>query len=120
MGKFKEAPFDERLRSAAEARQAMMARIQTRSTQDGPALAARRAERQAIIDARSIRLAEREATRRAEAAHAEAEQARVREQEAADQARAAAEASARALVLRAEQKAARDARYASRKARQRA
>ncbi|ACL55871.1 DUF6481 family protein [Methylobacterium nodulans] len=119
MSKFKEEPFGTRLKSAADAKQAMLARFQTRSTGDDAALASRRAERQAIVEARNIRLAEREAARRAEAARVETEQARVREQEAADQARDAAEASARALALQAEQKAARDARYAARKARKR-
>jgi hypothetical protein len=45
------------------------------------------------------------------------EQLRLREQEAADQVRDAAEAEARASKLQADQKAARDARYAACKAR---
>ena len=63
MGKFKEAPLGERLGSAAAARQAALARFQARTTEDDPAVAARRAVRQAIASARTIRLAEREAER---------------------------------------------------------
>lgn len=117
MGKFGDAPLGDRLQSAAEARQATLARFQARPSEADPAVASCRAERQALVAARSLRLAEREADRQAEAARAAAEQVRLLEQEAADQARDAAEASARALALQAEQKTARDARYAARKAR---
>ncbi|MFE1599702.1 DUF6481 family protein [Methylobacterium sp. ID0610] len=120
MGRFKEAPFGDRLKSAAEARRTTLSRFQRRPTEADPALASRRAERQAIIHARNIRLAEREAARQMETARGEAERARARAQEAADQAHAEAETAARALARQAEQKAARDARYAARKARARA
>jgi hypothetical protein len=117
MGAFKEDRFSDRLKSAGEARKAMLARFQERPAADDPALAARRAEREAISTARAVRLAEREAVRHAEVARVETERVRLREQAAADQARDAAEAQARAAKLQADQKAARDARYAARKAR---
>ncbi|MBK3425704.1 DUF6481 family protein, partial [Methylobacterium ajmalii] len=53
MGKFKEAPLGDRLGTAAAARQAMLGRFQARSTADDPALIARRAERQAVAEARA-------------------------------------------------------------------
>lgn len=119
MAGFKEAQFDERLKSSADARRAMLVRSQTRSPAEDDALAARRAERQAVAEARTTRLAEREVARQVEAARLRAEQAAMCEQVAADRVRDAAEASAHASKLQADQKAARDARYAARKARKR-
>ena len=73
-------------------------------------------------DAGEVRMAEREAARAAEAERLAAEEAaRVAEQQAkaAEEAALKAEAKARAVALAAEQKAARDARYAARHARKR-
>ncbi|MFH6783221.1 MULTISPECIES: DUF6481 family protein [Methylobacterium] len=126
MGKFKEAPLGDRLGSAAAARQAMLGRFQARDTTNDPALLARRAEREAVAAARTVRLAEREAERAAQEAvrlaresEAKAEQARQDEIAAAEATERAAEAVQAAETRLADQKAARDARYAARKARQR-
>ena len=126
MGKFKEAPLGDRLGSAQAARQAALARFQSRANDDDPAVAARRAVRQAIAAARTTRLAEREAERAAQdaariarEAEAAAEEARLREIAAAEETERAAEAERNAETRQAEQKAARDARYAARKARKR-
>lgn len=126
MGTFKDAPLGDRLGSAAAARQAMLGRFQARRNTDDPQVAARRAEREAVAAARTLRLAEREAERSAQEAariarqaEMEAEEARQREIAAAEETQAAAEAALTAEARLAEQKSARDARYAARKARQR-
>lgn len=117
MKSFKEKSFGERMNTAAEARKATLARILARSGADHPDVIAQKAKRDAIIAARELRLAERNAARLAAEEHrlAEAEQRTERERiEAADR---IAQEAVRAAALAAEQKAARDARYAARKAR---
>jgi hypothetical protein len=105
--------FDDRLSAAAAAKQALLERFRARPSADDPAEIARQAALQAIADARDIRIAERKAAKEAEAARLAAEEAarRVQEQIAATQAKA------RKALEEAERKAARDARYAARKAR---
>ena len=110
----KDSSFDERRTAAASAKKAMAERF--RAQQPGPddaAVAERQAKLRAINDAREARRAERKAVREAETVRQAAEEAaRVAEQTAL-----AAEQVARELALEAERKAARDARYAARKAR---
>ncbi|WP_187371421.1 DUF6481 family protein [Methylobacterium oryzihabitans] len=120
MASFQDVSLGDRLTSSGSARDAMLLRFKARPAGDDPAVAARRAARRLAGEARHRRLTERDAARRAEAARTEAEALRLREREEADRARDAAEAIARAGALEAEQKAARDARYAARKARRRA
>jgi hypothetical protein len=115
--------LEERLSRAADAKKAMLTRFRAVPGPDDPAVAERRIEREAILKAREIRTAEREAakkTREAEmAAQAarEAELAAQAEREAAEKAaKAAADQVEFDALLAAEQKAARDARYAARKA----
>ena len=116
-GDMKQKDFGERLQASQSARQAMMAKFRQRPGLDDPAVSERRLARAAVTAAREGRLAERETKRLAE----EAELATVREAQAADQVaqerRAAVEKEANDAKLETERKAARDARYAARKAR---
>jgi hypothetical protein len=105
--------FDDRLSAAAAAKQALLERFRARPSADDPAEIARQAALQAISDARDVRAAERKAAKEAEAARVAAELAARRVQDQI----AAAEAKVRAAAAEAERKAARDARYAARKAR---
>jgi uncharacterized protein DUF6481 len=105
--------FDDRLSAAAAAKQALLERFRARPSADDPAEIARQDALKAISDARDARAAERKAAKEAEAARVAAELAAQRVQAQI----AAAEAKARTLASEAERKAARDARYAARKAR---
>jgi len=117
---FKGSKFVDRQSASAEAKRALLAKFQSRPPADDPEIVARAAERKAVAEAREQRLAERRAERAAEAARLAAEReaaaaadaARKREEEAAAQ-----EAAREEALLRLKQKAARDARYAARKAR---
>jgi hypothetical protein len=109
----KNADFGNRLDAAAAAKRAMLERFHARPGPDDPMVKEQQAARKAISDAREIRLAERKAAREAEAKRQAAEQA-ARE---AEERKLAAEAAAQAAALEAQRKAARDARYAARKAR---
>jgi membrane protein involved in colicin uptake len=122
--------YNDRLSTQAEARKAMLEKFKARPSADDPDVMARQAERIAIAEAR----AEREAKRKAER---EAEAARIAAEKKAEQERLAAEKLAREIAekerqereereraerdrnLEADRKAARDARYAARKARNR-
>lgn len=105
--------FDDRLSAAAAAKQALLERFRARPSPDDPAEIERQAALKAISDARDARAAERKAAKEAEAARVAAELAAKRKQEQI----VAAEAKARAAAEEAARKAARDARYAARKAR---
>jgi hypothetical protein len=105
--------FDDRLSAAAAAKQALLERYRARPAADDPAVMAQQAALKAIADAREDRAAERKALKDAEIARIAAEEAARKTQEQI----AAVEAKARALAVEAERKAARDARYAARKAR---
>jgi Family of unknown function (DUF6481) len=96
--------FNERLSTAAKARQAALERFRARPRADDPSVVERRAARLATSQARDAR----KATRAAEAARLKEEAIRRNAEEAA-----------REILLEAERKAARDARYAARKARHR-
>ena len=124
--------FQKRQNDAAAARKALLEKA--RQVAEDPALAERKRQRAEIVRNREIRVAEREAARKAR----EAEEARLRQLEeerlAAEAARLAEEERLRKIeeeklaemirieeaekmvALLAEQKAARDARYAARKA----
>jgi hypothetical protein len=109
----KNASFSDRLNAAAAAKKAALERFHARPGPDDPAVREQQAAQKAISEAREVRMAERKAAREAETARQAAEQA-ARE---AEEQRLAAEAAAQAVALEAERKAARDARYAARKAR---
>ena len=124
----KDVNFGERLNAAKNAKRAMTAKFHQRPSPDDPAVAERRAARAALSAAREARLAEREATRVAVAADRERQAAEAAANEAAAAERAAATEAAEAVRAAAEKaasdadrelklKAARDARYAARKAR---
>src|ERR1700731_3775666 len=113
MSGFKEPSFADRQKAAQEARQNILNKFRSQPGVDDPAVAQRRAEREALAAERAKAKLAREA--------AKAEQHR-REQEAAAEAaarlvREKEEAAAREAALEVERKAARDARYAARKKR---
>lgn len=121
MASFKDTDLKDRQKNASEARKAMLEKFLAKA--EDPVLEQRRLERAAIEEARRIRHAEREETRKREEerlaaeaairAVAEAEAKRQAEEEAARKAKEEADIM---IALLAEQKAARDARYAARKA----
>ena len=117
---FKGDNFKDRATAAAEARKKLAEKFKAMPKPDDPRLQQLAAERKAIAEAREARMAER-AVAKAEEEARKAEEAKLR---AVEEARAAEEARKRAieerakqLQIAAEQKAARDARYAARKAR---
>jgi hypothetical protein len=105
--------FDDRIGAAAAAKKAVLERFLARPKADDPAVLEQQAALKAVADARDARNAERKALKEAEAARVAAELAAQR----TEQQRLAEEAKARAVALELERKAARDARYAARKAR---
>ncbi len=131
MGTFDNANFNDRKVAAAAAKAAMLAKLRERPSSDDPAVQAKLAERRAIVEARQKRESEREAARKEQeereaegrarqaAAEAEVEVERLRhleaEQRASEEARL--QRAAKIIADEAERKAARDARYAARKAR---
>jgi Family of unknown function (DUF6481) len=120
---YKNDDFNNRLSSAAEAKAALLERFRSRPGPDDPAVIARKAEQAAIEEAREKRLAERKAIRDAEEARLAAEMAAVEKLRQEELARRKAEESAKSSAMSAERaaaaKAARDARYAARRARKR-
>ncbi|MGO4571851.1 DUF6481 family protein [Microvirga sp. 2TAF3] len=117
MERFKEKDFSKRLSAAASARQAVLEKFKARPSQDDPAVAERRAARQALHSAREQRLTERAEARQAdEAAKHAAHEKSLQDEQLAKEA-ALAEQAHRDATLEVERKAARDARYAARKAR---
>src|SRR6185312_8848627 len=115
MSGFKEPSFADRQKAAREARTNILNKFRSRPGPDDPAVMARQAEREAFVAARAKVSSEREA--------AKAERNRLAEEAAAAAAlqllRDKEEVAARQVALEAEQKAARDARYAARKRRKR-
>ena len=78
MSGFRDKGFGDRLSTAENARKAMLERVRAKPGADDPAVAERRAARQAISTAREARLAEREAAKIAEQARKAADGKRVR------------------------------------------
>ncbi len=122
MPAFKHADFSDRASSAAKAKQALIEKFRARPGPEDPAVQAKVAERLAVAAAREQREQERKLAREAETARKAAEEL----ERLAEVARRAAEKTeeekarkADLLALEAERKAARDARYAARKARKR-
>lgn len=105
--------FNDRMKTSAEAKQALAQKFRARPQPTEEEIQQRNAERAAIAEARARREAERKAAKEAEAARQRAEKLA---REAAEQARQKEEL-ARLRERAAQQKAARDARYAARKAR---
>jgi hypothetical protein len=108
--------------TAAKARQALLEKARSISPTNDPDFAARQAARAAANAAREEAAAQRRAARQAEAeaqAAAAAEARRIAEAEKLAAAEAAAKIKAPVPRSETEMKAARDAKYAARKARQR-
>lgn len=114
---FKQKSFSERLTESTAARQDALQRLKAKLDPNDPAAVERRAERAAVAAARDARIAERKAAKEAEeqrlAADKTAREAAEKIEKEERQIREAEEQER----LRAEQKAARDARYAARKSR---
>jgi hypothetical protein len=117
MAGFREPSLAERQSSADKARKAALEQYRAKPGPDDPAFVQRQAER---ATARAQRDAERKAARLAkearEASEAAAAEIARQAEEAAAAARAAIDA-AKEMTVQAARKAARDARYAARKAR---
>jgi len=113
----KQKDLGERLSAATSAKQAMAAKFLQRPGPDDAAVAERRAARAAVSAARDVRVAERKAQRLADNARITAEREAMAAEQADQEVRAAAEKVATDARLEVERKAARDARYAARKAR---
>ncbi|MCX7321256.1 MAG: DUF6481 family protein [Hyphomicrobiales bacterium] len=113
MSGFKTPGFADRQKAAQEARQNILAKFKAQPGADDPAVQARLAERATQAAARE----EKKAAREAEKAAAKVRAAEEAEAEAARLARESEDAEAARLAAELEQKAARDARYAARKAR---
>jgi hypothetical protein len=117
---FKNASFGERRNAAEAAKKAKLEKFRALTAHINENAAERLSARQAIIAARDVRAAEREAARLATEARAVEDQA-AREMalkvEQADRDAKAAEQAEQDAAAAAERKAARDARYAARKAR---
>src|ERR1700675_2158130 len=94
--------FNERLSTAAKAKQALLEKFRARPKADDPAAAERQAARLATSLARDARIAERKAAREAEAARLQAEAIRQAAEDAARKATAEAERAAHELTLEAE------------------
>lgn len=121
MAAYKGSNFNDRRDAAQEAKQALVARFQSRPNPDDPAVLAKQAELRAVAEARELRNAERQRHKlEADAQNAAANEARKAEEEARAAAEVvrAAEQAARDEAIREERKQARDTRYAARKARQ--
>lgn len=109
--------LNDRLENKMQARQALLDRLSKMPKPDDPEVLARKAERAAAAERRRIAKEEREAARaKAERERLEREAAE-KIAEAEEAARLAREEADRQVALLAEQKAARDARYAARKKR---
>ena len=114
MSGYKDFDLQQRLSDAAAAKKATLEKF--RAAFEDPAVATRRAARVAVNEARLLRIAKREAAKRAR--EAELAELALRAQREAEKIEAllAAQNAEREASLKAEQKAARDARYAARKA----
>jgi len=125
MDGLRKTAFTDRLAQATKDRQAQLARALAKSPANDPDFARRQAERADIKASRDARAAERQASKRAEAENRAAKKLAddAMKIEAALAAEAAHKealriATERTEALAIEQKAVRDARYASRKSRQ--
>ncbi|MBB4196583.1 hypothetical protein CCR94_00775 [Rhodoblastus sphagnicola] len=124
MPAFKGASFQDRQKSTAEAKKALLEKFKARPAADDPAVVAREAERREIVAAREARAIERA---RQKAEDQAALEVRLKAAEAAREAESLAEAERLRLeaeaaiqakeLLEIEKKAERDARYAARKGR---
>ncbi len=120
----KDTDFLDRRQAAEKARQAILDKFRARPAPDDPAMIERENARRALIEAREARTADRQRQKEvrerelAELAKLERERAELAALEAeAQKLREVEEARAQEELLKVQQKAARDARYAARKKR---
>src|SRR3954447_9105092 len=113
MAAFKGSTFKDRAETAAAAKKALLEAFKTRPSPDDPAGQARHAERLAVAQARPQRAAERQRVKAEAETRLRAEEEARKQPEAEEVARRAADAPARDEQIRAERKAARNARYAA-------
>ena len=119
MNEIEKTGFAARLKSAADAKQALLEKLRPKPTVTDPLFAERAAMREAELG--QVRADRAEAKAAAKAAAAAAEQARADAHAASEAADLDAKRGARKerkALTKAESKAKRDARYAARKARQ--
>ncbi len=117
MAAFKGSTFKDRAEAAADAKKALLEAFKARPSIDDPAYKARMEQRKAVAEAREQRATERARFKEEEEKRLKVETAARKLAEAEDSARKAAESQARDEHIRNGRKAARDARYAARKAR---
>ena len=117
MAAFKGSTFKDRAEAAAAAKKVLLDSFKTRTPADDPGLMARQAARSEVVRAREARAAERQRIKEEEEARRKIEEAARLKFEAEEAERKAIEAAARDEQIRNERKAARDERYAARKAR---
>ncbi len=117
MAAFKGSTFKDRAEAAAQAKKTLLEAFKARTPVDDPGLQARQAARRAVMEAREKRSAERSQLKAEEEARFKAETEARQKSEAEDAERRAIETAERDESIRNERKAARDARYAARKAR---
>jgi hypothetical protein len=110
--------FADRQGNSAAAKRALLEKFKAKPKLDDPEVQKRMAEQVALAQAREQRIADKKAQKEAERAAAEAEAKRLQEERVAAEKEARRIEGEKALALLAEQKAARDARYAARKERQ--
>jgi len=119
MGTFKEKGFADRQSAATTAKKAELEKFRVRSAAIEPESAEQQSARLASKVARDIRAVERKAARLENAAREAAEKVARKAAEVADRDVEMAQQVTRDVPSEAERKAARDARYAARKARNR-
>jgi hypothetical protein len=119
MGTFKEKGFADRQSAAATAKKAELEKFRVRSAAIEPESAEEQSARLASKAARDVRATERKAVRLESAARETAEKAARKAAKVADRDAETAQQATRDVPSEAERKAARDARYAARKARTR-
>jgi hypothetical protein len=127
MAGYKGADLNDRMSAAANAKKALLEKFKAKPGADDPTVIARQEARRAILEAREQRQAERELARQAELVRQaelevirlaeEAERERERQAQIAEEARLEAQRVQAEKELEVQRKAARDARYAARKAR---
>jgi hypothetical protein len=108
--------FSDRIGNSNAAKRAMLEKFRAKPKVDDPTVQARIAEQVALAKARDQRLADKKAQKEAERIARAAEAKRMEEERIAAEKEARRAEGEQALALLAEQKAARDARYAARKA----
>lgn len=117
MRNFKNGNLNDRRSDAVKGKQAMLERVRAMPGADDPVFQAKLAAKQAIAAEREIRHAERKAAKERAAREQELRELELKAEQEAQALREAQEQAERQAALLAQEKAARDARYANRKKR---